>query len=202
MHGANIRLLHEGLQRGIFDLKGCHTQRVAADMFTKLHCLPTPGATQSGSLGSDVGNLLGRFSGECVHILLLRLVKFNLLRDDCHADCLRVDHREPSQLVDVAPDTLQEPHYPGPDISKYSEQTLSPGCGVHMGATGKHAGKCEFGCDFGSGHGWGRGHAILKCFRPVGRPEDGTWGVDEVGNHSLLFGDREPSQMIADPRAA
>ena len=35
MHGVNIHWLYEGLQRGIFDLEDCHTQRVAADIFAK-----------------------------------------------------------------------------------------------------------------------------------------------------------------------
>ena len=35
MHGANIRWLYDGIQRGIFSVQDCHIQRMAADVFTK-----------------------------------------------------------------------------------------------------------------------------------------------------------------------
>ena len=35
MHGVNIRWLYDGIQRGIFSVQDCHTQRMAADIFTK-----------------------------------------------------------------------------------------------------------------------------------------------------------------------
>ena len=35
MHGVNVRWLYEDLQRGVFHVQDCHTQRMAADVFTK-----------------------------------------------------------------------------------------------------------------------------------------------------------------------
>ena len=35
MHGINVRWLYEALQRKIFYMEDCHTQRMSADIFTK-----------------------------------------------------------------------------------------------------------------------------------------------------------------------
>ena len=35
MHGVNIRWMYDGIQRNVFQVRDCHTQRMAADIFTK-----------------------------------------------------------------------------------------------------------------------------------------------------------------------